>query len=256
MAKSNLEFIAEQLQKYQGKIITNVMIKNQLQTLLEGEYSESKMYKVIYYLKLRGHLINLKKNLFLVANTKETLDNETIAQKYYWEILNKHCKDFIPWKRYIWWLKALEIALISYTIPEEILLVTPSKQSTETILFEKQALLKTYTNKKKNLFPFFYKLTHKISIGTQKFNIAIPELAILETLYNTAPLQQSYAEELIKKWLRKNKKHVNISVLEQILKENKHNTSLNRLALLCSSIDQSLTENIKSIIKKYGYLLY
>lgn len=256
MAKSNLEFIAEQLQKYQGKIITNVMIKNQLQTLLEGEYSESKMYKVIYYLKLRGYLINLKKNLFLVANTKETLDNETIAQKYYWEILNKHCKDFIPWKRYIWWLKALEVALISYTIPEEILLVTPSKQSTETILFEKQALLKTYTNKKKNLFPFFYKLTHKISIGTQKFNIAIPELAILETLYNTSPLQQSYAEELIKKWLRKNKKHVNISVLEQILKENKHNTSLNRLALLCSSIDQSLTENIKSIIKKYGYLLY
>ena len=38
----------------------------------------------------------LKKNLFLVTNTKETLDNETIAQKYYWEILNKHCKDFIP----------------------------------------------------------------------------------------------------------------------------------------------------------------
>ena len=96
MAKSNLEFIAEQLQKYQGKIITNMMIKNQLQILLGAEYSESKMYKVIYYLKLRGHLINLKKNLFLVANTKETLDNETIAQKYYWEILNKHCKDFIP----------------------------------------------------------------------------------------------------------------------------------------------------------------
>ena len=256
MTNSSFNIIVKYLSKYQGKIISNETIKNKLEKLLDTSYTESKMYKIIYYLKLRGHLINLKKNLFLVKKPEETLEEETLANKLYRSILHKHCKDFIEGKRYIGGLKALEIALLSYSIPEEILLVNSKKQSTEIILFDKQALLKTYQNKNKNLFSFFFKRSHRISIERHSFNVAKPELAILETLYNSSPLQKSYGEELIKKRLRKNKKHFDFSILEQLLKESKHNSSINRLAQLAGAVDQELAEKIKTIIKRYGYMMY
>lgn len=130
------------------------------------------------------------------------------------------------------------------------------KQSTETILLEKTALLKTYQNKKKNLFPLFFKATHSVKIENHSFSIAKPELAILETLYNTPPLQKAYGEELIKKWLKKNKKYFDFQFLENVLKEGKHNSSINRLALLATSIDNELSEKIKNLIKRYGYMIY
>lgn len=256
MTDSSFNIIVKYLSKYQGKIITNEIIKSKLEKLLDSSYSESKMYKMIYYLKLRGHLVNLKKNLFLVKKPEEQLEEETLANKLYRTILHKHCKDFIDGKRYIWGLKALEIALLSYSIPEEILLVNSKKQSTETILFDRQALLKTYQNKNKNLFSFFFKRSHRVSIERHSFNVAKPELAILETLYNNSPLQKSYGEELIKKRLRKNKKHFDFNILEQLLKESKHNSSINRLAQLAGAVDQELAEKIKSIIKRYGYMMY
>ncbi len=256
MTDSSFNIIVKYLSKYQGKIISNETIKNKLEKLLDTSYTESKMYKIIYYLKLRGHLINLKKNLFLVKKPEETLEEETLANKLYRSILHKHCKDFIEGKRYIGGLKALEIALLSYSIPEEILLVNSKKQSTEIILFDKQALLKTYQNKSKNLFSIFFKYTQQISIEKYKFNIAKPELAILETLYNTSPLQKAYGEELIKKRLKKNKKNFNFQVLETLLKESKHNSSINKLAQLAGALDSELSEKIKNLIKRYGYVMY
>lgn len=135
-------------------------------------------------------------------------------------------------------------------------MVNNKKQSTETILFDRQALLKTYQNKNKNLFSFFFKRSHRVSIERHSFNVAKPELAILETLYNNSPLQKSYGEELIKKRLRKNKKHFDFNILEQLLKESKHNSSINRLAQLAEAVDQELAEKIKAIIKRYGYMMY
>lgn len=257
MKEKYFDTIVKHLWKYQGKMISNEIIKKKLQNLLDQNYNDAKMYKTIYYLKLRGYLINLKKNLFFVPDTNlQHQDEENLAQLFYREVLKKHCNDIISGKRYIWGLKALELALLSYTIPEEILLVTPHKQATETIIFNKTALLKTYSSKSKNLFTTFYRYSYKTSIGKYSFQVAIPELAILETLYNPSPLQKAYGEELIKKRLRKNKKYLNLWCIEAILKTQKHNSSANRLALLASSIDPLLAENIKNLIKKYGHLLY
>ncbi len=256
MENTPFDIIVNYLSKFQGKSIDNEKIKDKLQNILDKEYTESKMYKMIYYLKIRGYLVNLKKNLFFVKNPADEPDEETLANKLYWTILNKHCKDFIEGKRYIGWLKALELISLNYSIPDEILLVNTKKQGTETILFEKKALLKTYQNKSKNLFSIFFKYTQQISIEKYKFNIAKPELAILETLYNTSPLQKAYGEELIKKWIKKNKKNFNFQVLETLLKESKHNSSINKLAQLAWAIDSELSEKIKNLIKRYGYVMY
>lgn len=256
MRNNPFNTVVNYLSKLQGKILTNEVIKTKLQNILDEEYSEPKMYKIIYYLKLRGHLINLKKNLFLVKKPEDTIDEEKLINKVYRSILNKHCNDFIDGKRYIWGLKALEISLLSYSIPDEILLVNNKKQGSETIILEKKALLKTYKNKNKNLFPFFFKSTQKVSIENYKFNIATPELAILETLYNTSPSQKAYGEELIKKRLKKNKKNFNFQLLENLLKESKHNSSINKLAQIASVVEIELSEKIKNLIKKYGYRMY
>lgn len=256
MKETYFKKIVNILWKSQWKIITNETIKTKLTNLLDTEYSDGKMYKIVYHLKLKGHIINLKKNLFYISSPDKTYTEEELSELTYREVLKKHCQDLIGNKRYIWGLKALEIALLSYSIPDEILLVTSQKQATDTIIFDKKALLKTYTSKEKNLFPIFSKYTQKITIGKHQFNIALPELAILETLYNTAPLQKSYAEELIKKRLRKNKKYLNLELLTTLLKTNKHNSSINRLALLLSPIDINLSQEIKNLIKKHGHLLY
>lgn len=136
------------------------------------------------------------------------------------------------------------------------MLVNSKKQGTETIIFEKTALLKTYQNKSKNLFSVFFKHTQTVSIENYKFNIAKPELAILETLYNTSPVQKAYGEELIKKRLKKNKKNIDFLFLETMLKESKHNSSINKLAQLAGAIDLELSEKIKNLIKRYGYVMY
>lgn len=95
-----------------------------------------------------------------------------------------------------------------------------------------------------------------MGIGKFRFDVAIPELAILETLYNASPVQKAYAEEQIKRRLKKNKKYLNYAFLEEVLKLGKHNSSINRLALLFEAIDVEGAKTIKNLIKKYGYLLY
>ena len=52
--------------------------------------------------------------------------------------------------------------------------------------------------------------------------------------------------------------HLGFKVLqniEKIIKLGKHNTSLNRLYLLTKTTYPSLSEEIKKLIKKYGFLL-
>ena len=142
-----------------------------------------------------------------------------------------------------------------YTTPDEILIVNENKQWIENLILEKKILFKTYSSKKKNLYSFFHKETQTVQIEKEKINIALPEIAILETLYNTSTIQKNYSEDLIKKWLRKNKKTFNINTIEKCLKENKHNSSINRLAELASNIDQEIAKQLKTLIKKYGYIL-
>lgn len=101
MKDTPFDIIVNYLSKFQGKSIDNEKIKDKLQNILDKEYTESKMYKMIYYLKIRGYLVNLKKNLFFVKNPADEPDEENLANKLYWTILNKHCKDFIEGKRYI-----------------------------------------------------------------------------------------------------------------------------------------------------------
>lgn len=255
MKNESFQIIIEKIWKYRWKIITTEKIRDIIEQIMWESYSTNRMYKIFYYLKSRWYIIDLKKNFYFVKLPEDEINEEDIVDRLYRTILNKQIKNLTKWRRYIWWLKALEIALGIYTIPDEILIVNENKQWIENLILEKKILFKTYSSKKKNLFPFFYKETEKITIEREKINVALPELAILETLFNTSAIQKNYWEDLIKKRIRKNRKTFNIDIIEKCLKENKHNSSINRLSELVNSIDQELSKKLKTYIKKYGYIL-
>ena len=255
MKNESFQIVIEKIWKYRWKIITTEKIREIIEQIMWESYSTNRMYKIFYYLKSRWYIIDLKKNFYFVKLPEDEINEEDIVDRLYRTILNKQIKNLTKWRRYIWWLKALEIALGIYTIPDEILIVNENKQWIENLILEKKILFKTYSSKKKNLFPFFYKETEKITIEREKINVALPELAILETLFNTSAIQKNYWEDLIKKRIRKNRKTFNIDIIEKCLKENKHNSSINRLSELVNSIDQELSKKLKAYIKKYGYIL-
>ena len=85
--------------------------------------------------------------------------------------------------------------------------------------------------------------------------IANLELSILECLYNFDTTINGYIEECIKKAIKKNGKTLNLSTLEAIIKQWKHNTSLNRLYSLTKLTYPTLSDDIKNLIKKYGFVL-
>jgi len=146
---------------------------------------------MIYYLKIRGHLENLKKNIFFVKDPDHIYSKEEIMDLFYRTIVKKHCTDFLKGNRYIGGLKALELNLSSFDIPEELSIVNNYKQATEVVMFDKQIVFKTYAkNKTDNLFKFFRKLTKKTKIGNLTFPIAGLELAIVESLYNPGMISQ------------------------------------------------------------------
>jgi len=194
--------------------------------------------------------------MFFVKDPDRQYTQDEILQLFYRSMVKKHCSEYLKGHRYIGGIKALELNLASYDIPDELSLVNPYKQSTEVLMLDKQIVFRTYSKLKvDNLFKFFRGLTKKRKIGNLIFPIAGLELAILESLYNPGMISQGYANELVKKVIRKYHDTLDIKVRESILRKNKHNTSINRLYALTKTIDPELAEKLKSLIKKYGYFI-
>ncbi len=170
---------------------------------------------------------------------------------FYRNIVKQHCKKYLDSDWYIGGVKALELNLSHFDFSDELLVVNRYKQSSEIIAFDKKIIYKKYYSENKTLFKLFYKNTHKIYIKNNVFPVANIELSLLESLYNTPLLSQPYIYELVKKVLRKHKNSLDFKIWSQILMNNKHHSSINRLYKLAQSIDPQLAENIKNIIKRF-----
>lgn len=256
MANKVFDILVKRLMKFKGKLMDGEKIGSLVNSFVAEEFSIKKIYKLIYYLKMRWYLENIKKNVFFVKDPDRHYSQDEILEVFYRMMVKRHCNEYLTWHWYIGWIKALELNLNAYGIPEELSIVTAYKQSTEVLMLDKQIVFRTYSKQNvDNLFKFFRKLTKPVSIGKFSFPIACLELAILESLYNPGMISQGYINELIKKVIRKYHKTLDISVFESILRKNKHNTSINRLYDLSKGIDPELAEKLKGLIKKYGYFI-
>ena len=255
MKNQYFDTVVKKIWKHKNKIIEIEKIKSIIEHILDTEYTEKKAYKMIYYLKNRGYIQSIKKDILFIKDPEQTYTENELTEKFYREIVKKHCSDFLKSKRYIWGIKALELNMNNYAIPDEILIVNNYKQATEKAMNNKQVLFKTYESKTKNLFPLFYAQTKKIQIKNSPFMIANLELAILETLYNQSIINKTYGEELIKKIIRKYYKQLNVKIREDFIKNNKHHSAINKLYKISQGIEPTLAEKIKTIIKKYSYFI-
>lgn len=257
MKNKSFDIVVKKLLKQKWKLVDIKKIGDILSKIHDDTCTIQKVYKMVYYLKNRWYLENIKKNIFLVKDPEEHIPKEALVDRFYRQLVKKHCQGFVSSARYIGSIKALELNLSSFDAPDEILIVNANKQATEIVMLDKQIIFKTYSKAKEkgNLFSFFLKLTKPIVVQKTTFPVACLELAILESLYNPSMVSQGYVNELVKKVLRKQRKTLDISIRANILKKNKHHTSINRLYALAKTIDENFADQIRAIIKKYGYFI-
>ena len=91
MQKNNFDIVVKNLSKYKNKLIEIDKVKEIVKKILDNEYSENKAYKMIYHLKNKWHLLNLKKGIFLVKNPEK----EYQEQQFYKELTGKDCADYL-----------------------------------------------------------------------------------------------------------------------------------------------------------------
>lgn len=133
-------------------------------------------------------MLTLKKQYFFVKDPDEVCQEEKLLDRYYWTMLKKHCKEFVYSDWYIGGLKALELHMQSYDIPDDILVVTANKQATEVVMFDKRVVFKMYEHRKIPLFSHFKKMIVKVPVQSFSLPVACFELSLLETLFNPSPL--------------------------------------------------------------------
>jgi predicted transcriptional regulator of viral defense system len=256
MKNKFIEWIIIEISKKKWKILTIEEMKALIQKHLLDEFSEAKCYKLLYYLKKKWHLLSLKKDIYYITDPQQERSEYEIIHGVYWDIVHAHC-NATCWnktKRYIGWMKAFELHLLEYAIPDTILIVTKEKQALETVLQWKTILFKTYTNKKNTLFSTFAKHTSMIKLGKYVLPVANLELAMLETLYNIDPLTERLFTAKAQKYIKKIKQ-LDFTVIKDALQIWKHHTSCNRLYKILKTVRPQLAAELLQYIKQRWFVI-
>ncbi len=250
MGNSHLSVLITRIKKQKNRLVYINELKEQFEKTLGDAYTEKKWYKLIYHLKNKWYLVSLKKDIFCFTSPDFTTTESELLLNRYWLILEHHLEHY--WKKhYIGWIKALELHYWNNDIPDQLLVITDTKQWVETIMSGKDMHIKVYSQQKKSLFASFVPFTKKVKIGKIAFIIANKELAILESLFSYDEMTDRYSREYIKKILKKHE--LDIDTLESILKIWKHHTSINRLLDIVSISRPQQLDQIKALIKKYSF---
>ncbi len=251
---SYLAELVNKLKKRRHKIIYSDDLKSIIKKTMKAKYTDKKAYKLIYYLKNKGYLLSIKKEIFYVKFPEDHISEDLILEDRYWYILHHHAKRATDNSWYIAWLKALELWLSNFSIPEDIQIVNPKKQSKEVVVADKSMQFKKYSSKKENYFKQFKKHTTKVKMWKYSFPYAVFELAILECLYNFDEVFDRYTYEVIKKVIRKST-NLDMDRLSKILKIWKHHTSINRLYKIAKKENKTLAAKLLPVIKKWSFVM-
>lgn len=255
MATKKFNNFVKILLKKRKKII-NINELKELFKNYDKTLSDTKVYKIIYYLKNRWYLLSIKKDLFYIKKPEENLTSEEIIENNYRKLVKEKIKKDLPTKnRYIWWLNSLELNLLIFNIPENLTIINDIKNSVEKIAKNKTIHFINYHWKEKNYYQIVKPFIQKIKIQNLSFPIAPIEIGLLESLYSPKSEEETYTIELIKKILRKKGKRINYNIIETLIKNWKHHTSINRLYKISKFVNPKIADKLKEIIKKYSFFL-
>lgn len=204
MQNIQLKEIIKKISQTKKKLITIDELSTLTNINIDKKQHGQKFYKMIYYLKQRGRLVSIKKDLFVLKHPDDKKNEQDYIEIYYRTLLIKECKQRYKNQRYIAGETALQLHLKQYNIPDIITLVNPEKQGYEVLLSGKKMQRKIYTHQQKNISKQFIKFQTVIPYDSLKLPIATLELALLEALYNNNP-NDSILLDSIKKILKKTK---------------------------------------------------
>ncbi len=255
MNTSITQSFIKRLQNKKWKILTIDDLKSIWKEILIENFSDKKIYKILYNLKNKWYIISVKKDLFYIKSPQDNLELENIEEEIYWPILKYHIKKYLStnfW--YIGGKKALEIHHYDFSIPEYIYISNDTKNAKEVLIKERFIYFKKYSNLSNKLKSTIRKNIDKEKVGNITFPISNLELSILESLYSPPEEEKKQIYDLVKKTLRKKKKLINWNIIEDFIKLWKFHSSINRLYTI-SHFDLSIRNTVKNIIKKHSEFL-
>lgn len=254
MTTSYVKKISEQLLKKSGKNINIQKLKVILQDHIDSSYNDNKLYKLVYNLKNRGVLVELKQGYYIIWSWKRQKYDQIWDEDYRY-ILSKYVKSRAGKEWMISGTKALELCLQNWDTPDDILILNDTIIWWEKLYHGKNVSFKTYNQAKKSIYKQFSKYSQKMIIADRKINVACIELSMLDTLNEWSLKQIKYQVEIIKKLLVKSRRPFSMDILEDIVKIWKHHTAINKLYKIAGALDWSLAKQIFDIIKRYSYTI-
>lgn len=70
-------------------------VRKIVRSILDSDYSDQKLYKMLYYLKNRGYLQALKKDIYLVKSPDTLYTDQQLLEMFYWNVVKQHCKKYL-----------------------------------------------------------------------------------------------------------------------------------------------------------------
>ena len=251
----NFDKIVNKLLKKWWKILWKKDIFEIVDPECKPEF-QKKVDMIIYRLKAEWIIIPLKSWVYLIPRQLDFWMNEVdLMEKYFLQLLKKYITYHV-WNQYLLWgVKALEIHMKNYSIPEKIIVIT-RKLEKKIQVWNYEIIFKTvswkYQWKKVNMFSKLYENTTKKTVEEVELKITSIEHALLET----ALMQENYAGvsiEILTKAIKKYGSVFNNKIFEDLWKY-KYIMSFNRLKEISKPIDKELSQLCLNIIKKNWWL--
>ena len=98
---SYLADVIKSLKKYRKKILFSQDLKSLIKKAMKSEYTDKRAYKLVYYLKNKGYILSIKKDIFYIKHAEDHISEHLILEDWYRFILHHHCKTATNNQRYI-----------------------------------------------------------------------------------------------------------------------------------------------------------
>lgn len=251
----NFNKIVNKLSKKWWKIIFKEDIFELIDPEKKPEY-EDQVNKVVYKLKSLWVIKNIRNGVYLIPLKEDNELNEIdLIEKYYFQFVKKYITHHVGSEYFISWVKALEMHLKDFSIPEKLIVVNRNLDK-KVFLWNYQIIFKTvsWSKEKKwyNLYTKLSQFTKGIDVDDVYLKISNLELALVESALisdSTLWVDISILVKTIKKY-SKFFQHETFYAIGEL----KYIMAFNRLKEISKTLDQKLYLVFLDIIKKNGWL--
>lgn len=250
-----LHKIVKKLEKKMWKIITLQDISDLVDPAGRGvDRENTRLAQTVYALKWQGVIQSIRNGIYYVSDGILT-DVHQIIDEHYWEIVHTIISDEVGRDGIIGGEKSLELLMMDYSIPEQLIVYTRDTAKRVTISPQHEILFRTMITGEKqgrtNAYGVLKKQALSRDIQKEAFTILGYEAALLDTL-TIHDHDDGIGEWLVLKFLRRYESKIERGALG-ILVSIRYIRAINRLRSLSKSHEYTrLYDLCLDVIKKEG----